>query len=76
MSATPPSPEQPETDAETTERLRVLLDRLEAVRGRLEQAENAEQAVDLLQELADLARETQAVIERARGGSEPGGGRA
>ena len=76
MSATPPSPEQPETDAETTERLRVLLDRLEAVRGRLEQAENAEQAVDLLQELADLARETQAEIERARGGSEPGGGRA
>ena len=46
------------------------------MRGRLEQAENAEQAVDLLQELADLARETQAEIERARGGSEPGGGRA
>jgi hypothetical protein len=76
MSATQPPDDRPKTDAETTERLRSLLDRLEGVRGRLEQAESSEQAVDLLQELADLARETQAEIERARGGSESGGGRA
>lgn len=54
------------SDEETTARLRGLLDRLEVVRGRLEGAESSEEAVDLLQELADLARETQAEIERAR----------
>jgi nitrate reductase assembly molybdenum cofactor insertion protein NarJ len=64
------------SDAETNERLKGLLDRLEAVRGRLEEAESSEQAVDLLQELADLAKETQAEIERARRSDEPGADRA
>ncbi|MFN8186758.1 MAG: hypothetical protein U0R69_06750 [Gaiellales bacterium] len=56
-----------------TDRLRDLLDRLEAVRQRLEQAESSEQAVDLLQELAELAKETQATIEQARRQGPPKG---
>jgi hypothetical protein len=64
------------TADETTERLKGLLDRLEAARGRLEQADSSEQAVDLLQELAELARETQAEIERARRAGDAGGERA
>jgi hypothetical protein len=62
------------SNEETTARLRGLLDRLEVVRGRLEGAETSEEAVDLLQELADLARETQAEIERARREGEAGAG--
>jgi hypothetical protein len=54
------------SEGETTARLRGLLDRLEETRRRLEQAEDADEAVDLLQDLAQLAKETQAEIERAR----------
>jgi hypothetical protein len=54
------------TSPGTTSRLRDLLDRLEDARARLEAAEGSEQAVDVLQELAELAKETQATIERAR----------
>ena len=53
-------------EAETTDRLRALLDRLEEVRRRLADAESSDEAVDLLQDLAELAKETQAEIERAR----------
>jgi hypothetical protein len=53
-------------ESETAARLRSLLERLEEVRGRLERAESADEAVDLLQDLSELAKETQAEIERAR----------
>jgi hypothetical protein len=53
-------------EAETTDRLRVLLDRLDEARRRLADAESSDDAVDVLQELSDLAKETQAEIERAR----------
>ena len=43
-----------------------LLARLEAVRARLEATEDPEQAVDVLAELAELAREVEAEVERAR----------
>jgi exonuclease V gamma subunit len=56
-------------EAETTDRLRTLLDRLEEVRRRLAEAESPDEAVDLLQDLAELAKETQAEIERARRGA-------
>jgi hypothetical protein len=56
-------------EAETTDRLRTLLDRLEEVRRRLAEAESSDEAVDLLQDLAELAKETQAEIERARRGA-------
>lgn len=47
-------------------RLQELLDRLEASRKRLEETEDPERAVDVLRELADLAKEVQVEIERAR----------
>lgn len=47
-------------------RLQELLERLEVARKRLEQTQEPDQAVDTLRELADLAKEVQAEIERAR----------
>jgi hypothetical protein len=47
-------------------RLQELLDRLEGARKRLEETDNPERAVDILRELADLAKEVQVEIERAR----------
>ena len=47
-------------------RLQELLDRLEVARKRLEETQEPDQAVETLRELADLAKEVQAEIERAR----------
>ncbi|MDQ3889939.1 MAG: hypothetical protein M3312_05225 [Actinomycetota bacterium] len=47
-------------------RLDELLTQLEEERARLEGAEDAEQVVDILGELADLARDVQAEIDRIR----------
>jgi poly(A) polymerase Pap1 len=55
------------SDAETAARLQELLDRLEDARGRLEAAEDSEAAVDVLQDLVQLAKEVQAEIERQKG---------
>jgi hypothetical protein len=54
------------SEAETEAQLRELLERLDEARRRLEEAESSEAAVDILQELAELAKETQAAIERTR----------
>lgn len=54
------------TEQEPVERLQGLLDKLEAARAELEQTEDAERAVTILQELAELAKEVQAEVERAR----------
>ena len=54
------------SDDPALERLQGLLDRLDEARGRLEGLEDPEQAVDVLGELSELAREVQAEIERAR----------
>lgn len=51
---------------ETTLRLQGLLDRLEEARGRLEAAQDSDAAVEVLQELVDLAKEVQTEIERQR----------
>jgi hypothetical protein len=56
---TTPSPEP-------VARLEELLERLEASRVRLEQTDDPEQAVEVLRELAEVAKEVQAEIERAR----------
>lgn len=53
-----------ETEAEN--RLQELLARLDATLSDLEQAEDSEGAVDRLTEMAELAREVQAEIERLR----------
>ena len=47
------------------EKVRDLLDRLEAVRARLEEVEG-EEAVDVLRDLSELAKEVQAEIDRVR----------
>ena len=54
------------TDEPTADRLRDLLERLDQARERLEHVEDSENAVDILQDIADLAKETQVEIERAR----------
>lgn len=47
------------------ERVQELLDRLEEARARLEDVEG-EEAVDVLRDLSELAKEVQAEIDRAR----------
>jgi hypothetical protein len=53
-------------DSEATQRLQQLLDRLDAARLRLEQADDSEAAIEVLQELVDLGKEVQAEIERQK----------
>ncbi|MGH3029775.1 MAG: hypothetical protein ACRDNE_03240 [Gaiellaceae bacterium] len=52
--------------SEPVRRLEELLGRLEAARIELEQTEDPDRAVAILQELAELAKEVQAEVERAR----------
>jgi hypothetical protein len=47
-------------------RLQDLLEKVEASRAELEGTDDPERAVQVLQELADLAKEVQAEVERAR----------
>jgi hypothetical protein len=47
-----------------------LLARLEAARARLEATDDPDRAIEVLQELADLAREIEAELQRARRASE------
>jgi hypothetical protein len=54
------------TQADTAAQLRELLERLDEARLRLESASSSEAAVDILHELAELAKQTQTAIERAR----------
>ena len=54
------------SEPESVVRIQELLDRLEQARAQLEKAENPESAVDVLQDLAQLAKEVQAEIEKAR----------
>jgi hypothetical protein len=54
------------TEPEHVRRLQELLERLESARAELEGTEDAERAVAILQELAELAKEVQAEVERAR----------
>ena len=51
---------------ESVERLQALLARLEAALSDLESSGDSEVAVDRLGEMAELAREVQAEIDRAR----------
>jgi hypothetical protein len=47
-----------------------LLARLEAARERLDGTEDPDQAIELLQELAELAREVEAELQRAKRAAE------
>jgi hypothetical protein len=55
-----------EREPEPVARLEELLNRLEEVRTRLGHTEDPGQAVEVLRELAEVAKEVQAEIERAR----------
>ena len=54
------------TEPDPVARLQELLEKVEAARVELEGTEDPERAVQVLQELADLAKEVQAEVERAR----------
>jgi hypothetical protein len=43
-----------------------LLARLEAARARLEETADPEQAIEILQELAEIAKQVEAALQRAR----------
>jgi hypothetical protein len=47
-----------------------LLARLEAARAKLDQTEDPDQAIELLQELAELAKEVEAELQRAKRAAE------
>jgi predicted ribosome quality control (RQC) complex YloA/Tae2 family protein len=53
-------------EPESVARLQELLERLERARTQLEATDDPEQAVDVLQSLADLAKEIQAEVDLAR----------
>lgn len=53
-------------ESDAVARLQELLEKVEAARVELESADDPERAVEILQELADLAKEVQAEVERAR----------
>ena len=55
-----------ERENDPAARLEELLKRLEEARARLEVTDDPEQAVAVLRELAEVAKEVQAEIERAR----------
>jgi hypothetical protein len=52
------------------ERASELLTRVEALRERLDGTDDPEQAIEILQELSELAKEVDAEIERARRAAE------
>ena len=54
------------SEPDAVARLQELLDKVETARGELERLDDPERAVEVLQELADLAKEVQAEVERAR----------
>jgi exonuclease VII small subunit len=55
-----------ESAQEPVARLEELMQRLESARARLEVTDDPERAVEVLRELAEVAKEVQAEIERAR----------
>jgi hypothetical protein len=54
------------SEPDSVARLQDLLQRLEVTLGELESTEDSEQAVERLGDMAELAREVQAEIDRAR----------
>ena len=58
--------QETEHEPDAVARLQELLEKVESARAQLETADDPERAVEILQELADLAKEVQAEVERAR----------
>jgi uncharacterized coiled-coil DUF342 family protein len=57
---------EPANEPDAVARLQELLEKVESARAQLEGAGDPERAVEILQDLADLAKEVQAEVERAR----------
>jgi len=55
---------------ESLTKAEMLLARLEAARARLERTEDPDQAIELLQELAELAKEIEVELQRAKRAAE------
>jgi exonuclease VII small subunit len=55
---------------ESLDKAEDLLARLESARTRLEGTEDPDQAIEILQELAELAKEVEAELQRARRAAE------
>jgi exonuclease VII small subunit len=55
---------------ESLEKTEQLLARLESARTRLEQTDDPDQAIEILQELAELAKEVEGELQRARRAAE------
>ena len=58
---------------ESLKRVEVLLARVEEVRARLEATTDPQEAVDVLAELAEIAKQVEAEVERARQEAESAG---
>ncbi|HZP73119.1 MAG TPA: hypothetical protein VFA97_07050 [Gaiellaceae bacterium] len=58
------------TAEESLNRAEDLLARLEAARTRLEQTEDPDAAIEILQELAELAKEVEGELQRAKRAAE------
>ncbi len=55
-----------EREPDPVARLQELLEKVEAARAELERSEDPERAVEVLQQLAELAKEVQGEVELAR----------
>jgi hypothetical protein len=58
------------SSSEPLDRAEELLGRLEAARARLEATEDPKQAIEVLQELSELAKGIEAELQRARSAAE------
>ena len=58
------------TTEESLNRAEDLLARLEAARNRLDETQDPDQAIELLEELAELAKEVEAELQRAKRAAE------
>jgi len=61
------------TAEESLSKAEELLGRLESARAKLEETDDPDQAVEVLQELAELAKEIEAELQRARRAAEADG---
>jgi hypothetical protein len=58
------------TTEESLSKAEELLVRLESARAKLEQTDDPDQAIEILQELAELAKEVEAELQRAKRAAE------
>jgi hypothetical protein len=58
------------TTEESLSKAEELLARLESARAKLEQTDDPDQAIEILQELAELAKEVEAELQRAKRAAE------